>query len=118
MSRTSADPGLFSGADAAILAAAFRSQLRKPDFTERPVEEESESPGSRAIVEQSEVLLGRELAEEGRDIRSVDSSRGVRVETLSFSKSKLNKRTGGRFRRRELLWVTDRMRRESIGYMA
>ncbi|KAI0726308.1 hypothetical protein C8Q72DRAFT_535141 [Fomitopsis betulina] len=83
MSRTSADPGLFSGADAAILAAAFRSQLRKPDFTERPVEEESESPGSRAIVEQSEVLLGRELAEEGRDIRSVDSSRGVRVETLS-----------------------------------
>lgn len=81
MSRTSADPGLFSGADAAILAAAFRSQLRKPDFTERPVEE-GESPGSGATT-QPEVLLGRELAEEGRDIRSVDSSRGVRVETLS-----------------------------------
>ncbi|KZT73965.1 hypothetical protein DAEQUDRAFT_363839 [Daedalea quercina L-15889] len=80
MSRTSADPGLFSGADAAILAAAFRSQLRKPDFTERPVEE-GESPGSQA-TERPEAVLGRELAEEGRDIRSVGSSRGVRVETL------------------------------------
>ena len=80
MSRTSADPGLFSGADAAILAAAFRSQLRKPDFTERPVEE-GESPESQA-TERPEALLGRELAEEGRDIRSVGSSRGVRVETL------------------------------------
>ena len=54
-------------------STAFRSQLRKPDFTERPVEE-GESPGSQA-TEQPEVLLGRELAEEGRDIRSVGSSR-------------------------------------------
>ncbi|TFY51649.1 hypothetical protein EVJ58_g10456 [Rhodofomes roseus] len=80
VSRTSADPGLFSGADAAILAAAFRSQLRKPDFTEQPVEE-GESPESQT-TERPGALLSRELAEEGRDIRSVGSSRGVRVETL------------------------------------
>ncbi|THH11643.1 hypothetical protein EW145_g514 [Phellinidium pouzarii] len=53
--------------------------LRKPEFTDQPVEE-GESP--EAMAEQPE-LLSRELAEEGRDIRSVGSSRDVRVETLS-----------------------------------
>ncbi|THV03889.1 hypothetical protein K435DRAFT_851487 [Dendrothele bispora CBS 962.96] len=67
--------GPFSGADAAIMADAFRKALRKPDFTDPPPDEES--PG------RDEELLNRELAEEGRDIRSVSSSRGVRVETLS-----------------------------------
>lgn len=43
--------------------------------------EEGESPDSQA-TEPPGVLLGRQLAEEGRDIRSVGSSRGVRVETL------------------------------------
>lgn len=70
---------LFSGADAAVMAEAFRKALRKPEFTDQPVEE-GESPD--AINDHPE-LLSRELMEEGRDIRSVGSSRGVRVETLS-----------------------------------
>lgn len=68
----------FSGADAAIMADAFRKMLRKPDFADRPVEE-GESPSGP----EPEEMIGRELAEEGRDIRSVSSERGVRVETLS-----------------------------------
>ncbi|KIK59400.1 hypothetical protein GYMLUDRAFT_74598 [Collybiopsis luxurians FD-317 M1] len=71
--------GPFSGADAAIIANAFRTMLRKPDFADAPVEE-GDSPDSQ---ERGRVELSRELAEEGRDIRSVSSSRGVRVETLS-----------------------------------
>ncbi|TFK39008.1 hypothetical protein BDQ12DRAFT_87246 [Crucibulum laeve] len=73
------DSGPFSGADAAIMADAFRKMLRKPDFAGRPVEE-GESPEN---PETKEDMLNRELAEEGRDIRSVASSRGVKVETLS-----------------------------------
>ncbi|TRM64000.1 hypothetical protein BD626DRAFT_547755 [Schizophyllum amplum] len=70
----------FSGADAAIMADAFRKALRKPDFADQPVEE-GESPENREPRE--EELINQQLAEEGRDIRSVSSSRGVRVETLS-----------------------------------
>ena len=70
----------FSGADAAIMADAFRKMLRKPDFADQPVEE-GESPD--ALEPSKEDMIGRELAEEGRDIRSVSSERGVRVETLS-----------------------------------
>ncbi|KAK7056969.1 hypothetical protein VNI00_002687 [Paramarasmius palmivorus] len=73
--------GPFSGADAAIMADAFRKALRKPDFAGRPVEEGDSPDQPEAKAE----LLNRELAEEGRDIRSVSSSRGVRVETLSDS---------------------------------
>lgn len=75
----SAGDGPFSGADAAIMADAFRKALRKPDFADNPVEE-GESPGSQQP--NNAELLSRELAEEGRDIRSVESSRGVQVETL------------------------------------
>ncbi|KAN0123491.1 hypothetical protein V8E52_002823 [Russula decolorans] len=70
----------FSGADAAIMADAFRKALRKPDFVGRTIEE-GDSPESQEQKEHR--LLSRELAEEGRDIRSVGSSRDVRVETLS-----------------------------------
>ncbi|KAJ7043900.1 hypothetical protein C8F04DRAFT_942855 [Mycena alexandri] len=80
----SADPGPFSGADAAIMADAFRKALRKPDFAGRPVEE-GESPENDTAEAAEDELLSRELADEGRDIRSVGSSRGVRVETLSDS---------------------------------
>lgn len=73
--------GPFSGADAAIMADAFRKMLRKPDFAGRPVEE-GDSPEN---PEQKEEMISRELAEEGRDIRSVRSERGVKVETLSDS---------------------------------
>ncbi|KAF9031750.1 hypothetical protein BJ165DRAFT_1358148 [Panaeolus papilionaceus] len=66
---------LFSGADAAIMADAFRKMLRKPEFPVGGVEEGGHGP-TRAGHE----VLSRELAEEGRDIRSVASSRGVRVE--------------------------------------
>ena len=80
MSRGS-DAGLFSGADAAVMANAFRAALRKPNFADRP-DEEGESPDSNARNQEPD-LLNAALNEEGRDIRSVGSSRGVRVETLS-----------------------------------
>lgn len=68
---------LISSADAALMAEAFRHQLRNAGI-DQPVEE-GESPDSQNQPD----MLSRELAEEGRDIRSVGSSRGVRVETLS-----------------------------------
>ncbi|KAG6914688.1 hypothetical protein DXG01_015933 [Tephrocybe rancida] len=72
----------FSGEDAAIMADAFRKMLRKPDFAARRAEE-GESPDGPDAEEGRGSILGRELAEEGRDIRSVRSERGVKVETLS-----------------------------------
>lgn len=75
--------GPFSGDDAAFIANAFRDTLRRPDFKDRPLEE-GESPD--ALPEKSadppEMVMSRELAEEGRDIRSVRSERGVKVESL------------------------------------
>jgi len=82
--------GLFSGADAAIMAQAFRTTLRKPDFMGSPVEE-GDSPDQDDLDADDNLMggmgrhdssaLGKELAEEGRDIRSVSSSRGVRIES-------------------------------------
>lgn len=66
------------------MADAFRKALRKPDFAGRPVEE-GESPEHDNPEANEDELLNRELADEGRDIRSVGSSRGVKVETLSDS---------------------------------
>ncbi|KAG9315630.1 hypothetical protein JVU11DRAFT_3272 [Chiua virens] len=73
--HSAGDQGPFSVADAAIMADAFRKALRKPDFAGATVEEPEER--------KEDALINRELAEEGRDIRSVSSSRGVRVETTS-----------------------------------
>ncbi|KAG2153044.1 uncharacterized protein EDB93DRAFT_1336433 [Suillus bovinus] len=73
--HSAGDTGPFSGADAAIMADAFRKALRKPDFAGPPVEE--------AEDQRDDAIMSRELAEEGRDIRSVSSSRGVKVETMS-----------------------------------
>jgi len=77
ISRThsAGDQGPFSGADAAIMADAFRKALRKPDFANPTVEEPEER--------KDDTLINRELAEEGRDIRSVSSTRGYKVETPS-----------------------------------
>ncbi|KAG1861791.1 hypothetical protein DFJ58DRAFT_247485 [Suillus subalutaceus] len=72
--HSAGDTGPFSGADAAIMADAFRKALRKPDFAGPPVEE--------AEDHRDDAIMSRELAEEGRDLRSVSSSRGVKVETL------------------------------------
>lgn len=80
--HSTGDSGLFSGADAAIMADAFRKVLRKPDFADRPPIEEGDS-SPEAEAKPDERLMSWELAEEGRDIRSVGSSRGVRVETMS-----------------------------------
>ena len=74
-SNSAQESGLFSGADAAIMADAFRMALRKPEFIGDTPEE---SPEEKARKEAE--LLNKELAEEGRDIRSVSSSRGVKVE--------------------------------------
>ena len=76
--RSVSDTGPFSGHDAAIMADAFRQALRKPDFADRP-HEEGESPDQNGDKKD---VLARELAEEGRDIRSVSSQRGVRVQAL------------------------------------
>ncbi len=84
--------GPFSGADALIMAQAFRTTLRKPDFVGQPVEEgdspdrndEEEDIVGTAAVHHSPLggsTFSKELAEEGKDIRSVSSSRGVKVET-------------------------------------
>ncbi|KAG9080376.1 hypothetical protein FRC06_006662 [Ceratobasidium sp. 370] len=78
-STRSAETGLISGQDAAIAAKAFREMMRKPDFATRP-EEEGESPEERDAREQAE-MMKEQLAEEGRDIQSVRSERGVRVYT-------------------------------------
>jgi hypothetical protein len=80
------DAGPFSGADAAIMADAFRKALRKPDFAGRP-EEEGESPPEKPTAPEGDELLREELADEGRDIRSVASSRGVKVEPSTLSDS-------------------------------
>jgi len=79
-SNSAQESGLFSGADAAILADAFRMGLRKPEFggTNESPEEPEESPEEKARNEAE--LLNKELAEEGRDIRSVSTSRGVKVD--------------------------------------
>lgn len=71
------ESGLFSGADAAIMADAFRMALRKPEFIGGTSETPEDSPEEN--TKEAE-LLNKELAEEGRDIRSVSTSRGVRVE--------------------------------------
>lgn len=74
------DSGLITGADAMFIANAFRDTLRRPDFKDRPLEE-GESPD--ALPEKpTDPVISRELAEEGRDIRSVHSVRGVKVESL------------------------------------
>ena len=80
----------FSGADAAIMADAFRKALRKPDFVGGTIEEVDTPEGPEDPEQKEHLLLSRELAEEGRDIRSVGSSRGVRVETLTDAGDKIN----------------------------
>lgn len=74
-SNSAQESGLFSGADAAIMADAFRMALRKPEFIGETPEESAEEKARKEAE-----LLNKELAEEGRDIRSVSSSRGVKVE--------------------------------------
>ncbi|KAG8728116.1 hypothetical protein FRC11_011776 [Ceratobasidium sp. 423] len=76
-STRSGETGPISGQDAAIVASAFRAMLRKPDFANRP-DEEGESPEEKNAREMKE-----QLAEEGRDIQSVRSERGVRVHTTA-----------------------------------
>lgn len=82
MSHTgsASEGGPFSGADAAIMADAFRKALRKPDFVVEALDE-GDSPGSQPP--DNVELMNRELGDEGRELRSVESSRGVQVETLS-----------------------------------
>ncbi|KAF9465709.1 hypothetical protein BDZ94DRAFT_298536 [Collybia nuda] len=46
--------GPFSGADAAIMADAFRKMLRKPDFSERPVEEGDGIDGAEDLERKEE----------------------------------------------------------------
>ncbi|KAF9778610.1 hypothetical protein BJ322DRAFT_476452 [Thelephora terrestris] len=76
-SNSAQESGLFSGADAAIMADAFRMALRKPEFIGEANESPEDSPEEKA---QEAELLTKELAEEGRDIRSVSTSRSVKVE--------------------------------------
>jgi hypothetical protein len=81
ISRAHSESAPFSGADAAIMADAFRKALRKPEFPGGGVEE-GDTPESAKERREAE-LLGAELAQEGRDLRSVGSSRDVRVQSAS-----------------------------------
>ncbi|KAJ7366288.1 hypothetical protein DFH08DRAFT_797282 [Mycena albidolilacea] len=98
---TSPEPRPFSGSDAAIMASAFRAELRQPSGRHDEDEDEDgdgdgddDGDGGRGgdgatltrgaqtdAERERETLLRREL--EGADIRSVDSMRGVRVESSS-----------------------------------
>ncbi|KDQ11411.1 hypothetical protein BOTBODRAFT_454829 [Botryobasidium botryosum FD-172 SS1] len=78
---TVSESGPFSGADAMIMADAFRQALRKPDFAGRQEEGESPDTGDTGAEVARKELINRELAEEGRDIMSVSSGRGVTVGT-------------------------------------
>jgi hypothetical protein len=80
ISRAHSESAPFSGADAAIMADAFRKALRKPEFPAGV--EEGDTPDSQKDRREAE-LLGAELATEGRDLRSVGSSRDVRVQSAS-----------------------------------
>lgn len=82
-----AHPAPFSLTDAAALGLAFRNVMRKPEFPDVD-EGDGDSPGIRQSVTEDDAgreVLESELAEEGRDIRSVSSSRGVKVETVDSS---------------------------------
>lgn len=103
--RSVSDAGLFSGQDAAVMADAFRRALRKPDFADRPLEEgESPDTGTNGVkntpssgapampspakppapppAPREPDVISRELAEEGRDLRSVSSIKGYTVQSL------------------------------------
>ncbi|KAJ7258744.1 hypothetical protein B0H12DRAFT_1232190 [Mycena haematopus] len=90
---TSPEPRPFSGSDAAIMANAFRAELRQPPRSPNGDEESPDTEGyadeataarERPEAERErETLLRRGLASE--DIRSVDSVRGVRVESSNES---------------------------------
>ncbi|KAJ6584417.1 hypothetical protein B0H19DRAFT_386402 [Mycena capillaripes] len=84
-----AEPRPFSGSDAAIMANAFRAELRQPpgrSFDEEDGDDEGPGVVARGRSPdrphpERESLLRRQLGSEGADIRSVDSVRGVRVES-------------------------------------
>jgi hypothetical protein len=69
------------------MADAFRAALRRPDFANRPVEEHdtpesNQENNEEGMVPEAQLVdINKELAEEGRDIRSVSSGRGVRVDS-------------------------------------
>lgn len=65
--------GVITTSDAAVMADAFRKALRKPEFAD------GESPETQGTGETEGLLLNRELAEEGQNIRSVGSERGVHI---------------------------------------
>lgn len=82
--NTSTAPGMLSGADAMIVADAFRQAMRNPDLSGRPVEEDESPPEEKATNPVNEkVLISEELKREGRDIRTVPSARDVRVQGTS-----------------------------------
>lgn len=82
-SGISGEGGPFSGADAAIMADAFRKMLRKPDFAAIGEGDSPESQAEAGATATGQEVMNRELAEEGRDLRSVASSRGITVESHS-----------------------------------
>ncbi|KAG9127556.1 hypothetical protein FRC07_012301 [Ceratobasidium sp. 392] len=69
--------GPISGQDAAIMAAAFRQMVRKPDFATRP-DEEGESPESIYVQEQAE-MMKEQIVQDGKKIQGVRRERDVQV---------------------------------------
>ncbi|KAJ7505820.1 hypothetical protein B0H11DRAFT_359931 [Mycena galericulata] len=92
ISRT--EPVPFSGADAAVMAAAFRTGLRSPGRRLSSSSEVDEDEGEGTVdgggasrtrspdgERERERLLRRDLGDEGTDIRSVESARTPLVES-------------------------------------
>lgn len=75
-SHGTGEAGPFSSADAAIMADAFRKALRKPEFGKGTTPEEGDSPSQQ----EENDLMNQQLAEDGQDLRRVDSSREVNVQ--------------------------------------
>lgn len=85
LSHSAVHPPPFSLTDATALGFAFRNVMRKPEF---PDVDEGDAEGLRQSVVDDDAgreVLESELAEEGRDIQSVGSSRGVKIETVDSS---------------------------------
>ena len=82
----------FSSADAAIIAAAFREALRKPDFADRPLEEVETDFKTQ---ETTNDLLSKDLAEEGKDmIAPEEEERGDGNPKIIVTSDEPDERTG------------------------
>jgi len=91
------EPPLVSGSEAAIMANAFRKALRQPEFTSidpnpssgegeqvlgnEPREDVLNKRDSLVPTGEAKELMDKELASEGRSVRSVDRRKPVKIDS-------------------------------------